>query len=467
MVPMTFAGVALLARTAFASCSASKPNFVFIMTDDQDLHLDSLAYQPSVQKHFAEQGTWFQKHFCTVSQCCPSRVSLLTGKAAHNTNVTDVTPPYGGYTKFISQGLNDNYLPVWLQEAGYNTFKEPVSAIRHEDLFPDVKVPRTPNFNPDVPGTASYLKLLPQLTQEEVDYNDEFYRKRLQALQAVDDLVDTIMTRLEASTEVLANTYIIYTADNGYHISQHRLPPGKACNIEEDINIPFFIRGPGVPKGAVQNTFPTTHTDIVPTLFTLAGIPLHDDFDGEPIPVTADMLAGAAPKSEHVNVEFWGTNLEEGTLYDGLSYGNNTYKHVRVIGDGYNLAFAVWCTMDHELYNMKADPFQMTNLYGTNGTIAGWGITSLTARLNGLLLTLKACKGKVCTRPWNTLHPQGDVQNLRDAMNPVYDDFYENQQHAVTFSECALGQILAVEGALEPISYAATDQREARWEDWT
>lgn len=95
MVSMTFAAVALLATTALASCSASKPNFVFIMTDDQDMHLSSLAYQPSVQKHFAEQGTWFQKHFCTVSQCCPSRVSLLTGKAAHNTNVTDVTPPYG------------------------------------------------------------------------------------------------------------------------------------------------------------------------------------------------------------------------------------------------------------------------------------------------------------------------------------------------------------------------------------
>lgn len=28
----------------------------------------------------------------------------------------------GGYPKFISQGLNDNYLPVWLQNEGYNTF---------------------------------------------------------------------------------------------------------------------------------------------------------------------------------------------------------------------------------------------------------------------------------------------------------------------------------------------------------
>jgi hypothetical protein len=28
----------------------------------------------------------------------------------------------GGYPKFISQGLNENYLPVWMQAAGYNTY---------------------------------------------------------------------------------------------------------------------------------------------------------------------------------------------------------------------------------------------------------------------------------------------------------------------------------------------------------
>jgi arylsulfatase A-like enzyme len=74
---------------------STKPNFIFIITDDQDLHLNSIDYQPSVQKHFAQEGTWFKKHFCTVALCCPSRVSLLTGKAAHNTNVTDVAAPYG------------------------------------------------------------------------------------------------------------------------------------------------------------------------------------------------------------------------------------------------------------------------------------------------------------------------------------------------------------------------------------
>jgi arylsulfatase A-like enzyme len=89
----------------------------------------------------------------------------------------------------------------------------------------------------------------------------------------VDELIDSIVARLEATPEVLENTYLIYTTDNGFHISQHRLPPGKSCGIEEDVNIPFFIRGPGIAKGAVQ-TIPSSHTDIVPTLFHLAGIPL-------------------------------------------------------------------------------------------------------------------------------------------------------------------------------------------------
>lgn len=69
-----------------------QPNFILILTDDQDQRLDSLSYQPKVKKHLVDEGTWFQKHFCTIALCCPSRVSFLTGRAAHNTNVTDVRP---------------------------------------------------------------------------------------------------------------------------------------------------------------------------------------------------------------------------------------------------------------------------------------------------------------------------------------------------------------------------------------
>lgn len=99
-----------------------RPNFIFIITDDQDLRMNSIDYQPKVKQYFADEGLEFKQHFCTVSLCCPSRVSLLTGKAAHNTNITDVGPPYGGYPKFVKDGWNDKYLPMWLQDAGYNTY---------------------------------------------------------------------------------------------------------------------------------------------------------------------------------------------------------------------------------------------------------------------------------------------------------------------------------------------------------
>jgi arylsulfatase A-like enzyme len=74
---------------------ARRSNVVFILTDDQDLHMNSLDYMPHVQRHLIEQGTFYKRHFTTTAICCPARVSILTGKAPHNTNVTDLTPPYG------------------------------------------------------------------------------------------------------------------------------------------------------------------------------------------------------------------------------------------------------------------------------------------------------------------------------------------------------------------------------------
>jgi N-acetylglucosamine-6-sulfatase len=74
-----------------------RPNIVVILTDDQDLHMDSVDYMPLLKKHVIDQGTFFKHHYCSTAICCPSRVTLWTGRNAHNTNVTDVFPPYGEY----------------------------------------------------------------------------------------------------------------------------------------------------------------------------------------------------------------------------------------------------------------------------------------------------------------------------------------------------------------------------------
>ena len=78
-------------------------------------------YMPNVKSLLTDQGTFFRKHYCTVALCCPSRASILAGRCVHNINVTDVSAPYGGYEKFVKEGFNEDYLPLWLQEGGINT----------------------------------------------------------------------------------------------------------------------------------------------------------------------------------------------------------------------------------------------------------------------------------------------------------------------------------------------------------
>jgi N-acetylglucosamine-6-sulfatase len=97
----------LLAATRYAAgheqqplSQAKRPNIVFILSDDQDLHMSSWEYMPFLKRHLIQEGLSFRHHYCTNALCCPSRVSLWTGKAAHNTNVTDVNPPYGTFKTF-------------------------------------------------------------------------------------------------------------------------------------------------------------------------------------------------------------------------------------------------------------------------------------------------------------------------------------------------------------------------------
>jgi hypothetical protein len=68
------------------------------------------------------------------------------------------------------------------------------------------------------------------------------------------------------------------------------------------------------------------------------------------------------------------------------------------------------------------------------------------ARLDSLLLVLKSCKEETCVRPWESLHPEGNVRNLGDALSATFDEFYLDRQVKVSFGRCELGHILDAEG---------------------
>ena len=63
-----------LASLALAQATG-KPNFVFILTDDQDQKMNSLVHMNKVQKYLLNEGTHFTRHYAPTALCCPARVS--------------------------------------------------------------------------------------------------------------------------------------------------------------------------------------------------------------------------------------------------------------------------------------------------------------------------------------------------------------------------------------------------------
>lgn len=97
------------------------------------------------------------------------------------------------------------------------------------------------------------------------------------------------------------------------------------------------------------------------------------------------------------------------------------------------------------------------------------------ARLDSLLFVLKSCKGRTCVRPWEALHPQGNVANLHDALGKRFDVFYEQQQKKVRFDRCELGYIVDAEGPqfeMDGVVYTAGAEGGYKrggvsWSEWT
>ncbi|KAF2178650.1 alkaline phosphatase-like protein [Zopfia rhizophila CBS 207.26] len=328
------------------------------------------------------------------------------------------------------------------------THGPPQPAKKYNNTRPNAKVPPADNWNPANRSGVNVVWQLDPLNDNKVKILQEHYQRRTEALLSVDDIVEKVIDILTNANK-LNNTYIIYSSDNGFHIGHHRLGPGKKYAFEEDINVPLIVRGPNVPQNK-KTDIVTAHVDLSPTILKMAGVPQRADFDGRPIPITAGDIQQreGSDGDEYSGVEFW-----EGASYsfNGLKGTRvNSYKSLRLAGKGYDIMYAVQChNNSHELYNMNQDPVQMRNLHPTaphepgkknpydsgEKQLAGYDIPRLIQRVDALLMVLKSCQGNSCSKPWQELHPNGQVKNLRDAMDSNFDEKYKNIK-SVKFNKC-------------------------------
>ena len=231
----------------------------------------------------------------------------------------------------MHDGGDPFYLQVWTQAAhrgrGRGEDDPPViAAPRHIGTYGDELVPDDPSIDEQdltdkppiiqwsaVAGFGPVSRLL-------VDT----YRSYLESLLAVDELIADVIDTLE-ELDVIDETIIVFTSDNGVLLGQHRQGFSFALPYEPVARVPLVVRGPGFP--AAERDQPVALTDVVPTLLEAAGVELSAPPDGEALQPFAEspdhrtdraVLVANGPGRAHFagirTADHWYTEYEDGSV---------------------------------------------------------------------------------------------------------------------------------------------------------
>jgi len=187
-------------------------------------------------------------------------------------------------------------------------------------------------------------------------------------------MIEKIIRSLDARHQ-MTNTFIFFSSDNGFHMGEHRLPPGKGTAYEEDIRVPLIVRGPGVSAGRTVEHF-ALNIDLAPTFAQLASAKTPDAVDGlSLVPLLGNGLPSVDVWRKDFLVEHWADRGDRVRPYSAL----RTQKYL----------YVDYATGERELYNLRTDPYELTSIHNSASHAL---IKELAKRLNAL----ERCKGATC-----------------------------------------------------------------------
>jgi arylsulfatase A-like enzyme len=198
------------------------------------------------------------------------------------------------------------------------------------------------------------------------------HRGRVETMMAVDDLLGTLVAKLQADAE-LADTVLFFTSDNGFMLGEHRVA-AKQQAYEDAIRVPLYAKGPGV-SGPVTAHQMVLNVDLAPTILELAQATAGLVVDGHSlVPVLQDPTFG--PWRSHFLIEH--DKISSFPVTDYAAVRSAQYLWVEY-ADG-----------QRELYDLATDPHELTSQH------ANPAYGSVKFALRQVLSSLRTCAGSSC-----------------------------------------------------------------------
>jgi arylsulfatase A-like enzyme len=298
--------------------------------------------------------------------------------------------------RFIASSAR-RHRPFFLDLALYAPHRPATPAPRDLRRYENTPLPRPPSFDEsDIGDKPRWLRTVPLMSPRVEARAQALFDRRRASLLAVDRGVVSLVHELERTGQ-LRNTYVVFTSDNGFHSGQHRLPAGKETAFDEDIRVPLLVRGPGVRAGSSSGAL-VGNVDFAPTFARLADVRTPSFVDGRSF---ADRLHGRAPASVRraFLIEHWpevgvtprsprlplepADNDQTDTVTGrtgrtpspggGRGHRGRHRKHLGIedvqhIPEYHGVRTATYTYVeyvdgDHELYDLRHDPYELTNVY--------------------------------------------------------------------------------------------------------
>jgi N-acetylglucosamine-6-sulfatase len=210
----------------------------------------------------------------------------------------------------------------------------------------------------DVSDKPPWIRNLPPLTEADIEQVVTDARGALRELSAVDDMVEKIVGALDP--EVLDNTVVIFTSDNGIHFGEHRRrgSASKSGPYDVGLHVPLLVRGPGFEPGAEVTAPSMVFQDINATMRDLGGAEA-----GLPHQAGVSLAAIAAAPDDHasrilLHAIAQGFNTDSG---DGITTGPDHPLGFRKLYRYPSAGTAPEGPFTYEAYDLDDDPDEHAN----------------------------------------------------------------------------------------------------------